>query len=148
MTFLYIGFSLSPSLVTPTVKCVKMPTIWDYIHVGRDPPKHNLQEGLFQIASQTCSILVQVNNTNNISYGNNATNVQYNNFNTASTSSSSSNNPGRPSPSTSSNRRRPDDFSDGDQDIILLPSSSDRGSTKKLFSNYRHRLSVSFNLIF
>lgn len=124
-----------------------MPTIWDYIHVGRDPPKHNLQEGLFQIASQTCSILVQVNNTNNISYGNNATNVQYNNFNTASASTSgntSSNNPGRPSTSNSSNRRRPDDFSDGDQSVILLPSSSnDRGSTKKLFSNYRHRLSVS-----
>lgn len=115
-----------------------MPTIWDYIHVGRDPPKHNLQEGLFQIASQTCSILVQVNNTNNISYGNNATNVQYNNFNTASASTSSQ-------PSTSSsNRRRPDDFSDGDQSVILLPSSSnDRGSTKKIFSNYRHRLSVS-----
>lgn len=123
-----------------------MPTIWDYIHVGRDPPKHNLQEGLFQIASQTCSILVQVNNTNNISYGNNATNVQYNNFNTASASTSSN----EPRPSTSSsNRRRPDDFGDGDQSVILLPSSSnDRGSTKKLFSNYRHRLSVSVsNLI-
>jgi hypothetical protein len=49
---------------------------WDYIHVGRsrtrngnhdddDDELHNLQEGLFQIASQTCNILVQVNNTNN-----------------------------------------------------------------------------------
>lgn len=126
-----------------------MPTIWDYIHVERDPPKHNLQEGLFQIASQTCSILVQVNNTNNISYGNNATNVQYNNFNTAtaSTSNNSQRSDG-PRPSTSSNRRKPDDFSDGDQSVILLPSSSnDRGSTKKLFSNYRHRLSVSLILI-
>lgn len=131
-----------------------MPTLWDYIHVGRDPPKHNIQEGLFQIASQTCSILVQVNNTNNISYGNNATNVQYNNFNTATASTSSnsqrsdgSNNSDRPSTS-SSNRRRPDDFSDEDQSVILLPSSSnDRGSTKKIFSNYRHRLSVSLIFI-
>lgn len=123
-----------------------MPTIWDYIHIGREPPKHNLQEGIFQIASHTCSILVQVNNTNNISYGNNATNVQYNNFNTASTSTTTSNNSERPSTSSNSNnRRRPDDFADEDQSNILLPSSSnDRGSTKKLFSNYRHRLSVRF----
>lgn len=40
---------------------------------------HNLQDGLFQIASQTCHILVQVNNTHNISYGgnNNVRNIAY-----------------------------------------------------------------------
>ncbi|XP_076245485.1 5'-3' exonuclease PLD3 isoform X2 [Calliopsis andreniformis] len=35
-------------------------------HAGR-----NLQDGLFQIASQACHILVQVNNTHNVSYGGN-----------------------------------------------------------------------------
>lgn len=49
---------------------------WDYIHLGRsrtnncdEEQAHNLQEGLFQIATQTCNILVQVNNTNNITFG-------------------------------------------------------------------------------
>ncbi|XP_017877883.1 phospholipase D3-like [Ceratina calcarata] len=43
-------------------------------HAGR-----NLQDGLFQIASQACHILVQVNNTHNVSYGgnNNVRNVAY-----------------------------------------------------------------------
>ena len=43
-------------------------------HTGR-----NLQDGLFQIASQACHILVQVNNTHNVSYGgsNNVKNVAY-----------------------------------------------------------------------
>ncbi|CAK9831259.1 5'-3' exonuclease PLD3 [Anthophora retusa] len=43
-------------------------------HVGR-----NLQDGLFQIASQACHILIQVNNTHNVSYGgnNNVKNIAY-----------------------------------------------------------------------
>nr|XP_033199250.1 phospholipase D3-like isoform X1 [Bombus vancouverensis nearcticus]XP_033199251.1 phospholipase D3-like isoform X1 [Bombus vancouverensis nearcticus]XP_033199252.1 phospholipase D3-like isoform X1 [Bombus vancouverensis nearcticus] len=43
-------------------------------HGGR-----NLQDGLFQIASQACHILVQVNNTHNVSYGgnNNVRNIAY-----------------------------------------------------------------------
>ncbi|OAD52164.1 Phospholipase D3 [Eufriesea mexicana] len=43
-------------------------------HAGR-----NLQDGLFQIASQACHILVQVNNTHNVSYGgnNNVRNIAY-----------------------------------------------------------------------
>nr|XP_034172549.1 5'-3' exonuclease PLD3-like isoform X3 [Osmia lignaria] len=43
-------------------------------HTGR-----NLQDGLFQIASQACHILVQVNNTHNVSYGgsNNVKNIAY-----------------------------------------------------------------------
>ncbi|XP_076750929.1 5'-3' exonuclease PLD3 [Xylocopa sonorina] len=43
-------------------------------HAGR-----NLQDGLFQIASQACHILVQVNNTHNVSYGgnNNVRNIVY-----------------------------------------------------------------------
>ncbi|XP_063906501.1 5'-3' exonuclease PLD3-like isoform X2 [Zophobas morio] len=54
-----------------------MPHFWDYF--GRSPPKQrNLQDGLFQIASQTCNLLVQVNNTNNISYGNGSTNIHLN----------------------------------------------------------------------
>lgn len=44
-----------------------MPSWWDYLHFNRQySNKRNLEEGLFQIASQTCNILVKVNNTNNI----------------------------------------------------------------------------------
>lgn len=60
-----------------------MPKFWEYF--GKSSPKHrNLQEGLFQIASQTCNLLVQVNNTNNISFGDNATNILSNTLETAS----------------------------------------------------------------
>lgn len=53
-----------------------MPHFWEF---GKSSPKHrNLQDGLFQIASQTCNLLVQVNNTNNISYGNNSSNIHIN----------------------------------------------------------------------
>lgn len=115
---------------------------WDYIQIGSRPPHHNLQEGLFQIASQTCSILVQVNNTNNISYGNNSTNVQYNNFTGSSSSSTatSSNNNGsqaRYSSSRSATFR--------EQSEILIPSTSFVGNTtKNLFNHYKHRLSVRY----
>lgn len=56
-----------------------MPNFWDNFGFSRQGPQthHNLQDGLFQIASQTCSILVKVNNTNNICYGNNSANVHY-----------------------------------------------------------------------
>lgn len=42
---------------------------WDYIHLGKssnydDEKAHDLQKGLFQIASQNCNILVQFNNIN------------------------------------------------------------------------------------
>lgn len=54
-----------------------MPFFWDFF--GKSPCKQRkLQDGLFQIASQTCNLLVQVNNTNNISYGNGATNIHLN----------------------------------------------------------------------
>lgn len=43
-----------------------MPSLWDYLHLNQSQNKRNLEEGLFQIASQTCNILVKVNNTNNI----------------------------------------------------------------------------------
>ncbi|KAI5646072.1 hypothetical protein NE865_01965 [Phthorimaea operculella] len=44
-----------------------MPSWWDYLQFNRQyQNKRNLEEGLFQIASQTCNILVKVNNTNNI----------------------------------------------------------------------------------
>jgi len=133
-----------------------MPNFWDYIHVGRSDdsrPHHNLQEGLFQIASQTCSILVQVNNTNNISYGNNASNIQYNNFNPGCASTSGcSTSTNRAGPSTSNTNRTKDDI-DPEQSIVLLPSSAPstsgrHNSTKNLFANYKHRLSVScFNVL-
>lgn len=47
-----------------------MPSWFDYINFNRQYRNVNkrkgLEEGLFQIASQTCNILVKVNNTNNI----------------------------------------------------------------------------------
>lgn len=135
---------------------------WDYIHFGRPEPDipedqrqyRNLQAGLMQIASQTCSILVQVNNTNNISYGNNATNVQYNNFSpkptTAGPSGSGASNRSWTGPSTSGSRAGGgrESAADEEQSVVLIPSTSlgIRGSTKNLFSHYKHRLSVSMIL--
>lgn len=117
--------------------------LWDYIHIGRPDrqPHHNLQEGLFQIASQTCSILVQVNNTNNISYGNNSSNVQYNNFaGHCSSSSSTSNSDGSQTKYSSSSRSS----TFREQSEVLIPSTSVVGNaTKNLFNHYKHRLSVS-----
>lgn len=107
-----------------------------------------------QIASQTCSILVQVNNTNNISYGNNATNVHYNNFgasasSTAGPSGGSGSQRAWNGPSTSragaSSSARDSSAADVEQSVVLIPSTSVgiRGSTKNLFTHYKHRLSVS-----
>lgn len=158
--------------------------IWDYIHFGRpsssaddddadaDRQYRNLQEGLMQIASQTCNILVQVNNTNNISYGNGATNVQYNNFSphhvafaggggggggaASSAAASSSMRGGRAAAAA--------DEADAELRDVLIPMASSaartgaagasptalglRGSTKNLLSHYRHRLSVSWAVSF
>ncbi|XP_057334123.1 5'-3' exonuclease PLD3-like isoform X1 [Microplitis mediator] len=65
---------------------------------GRENAEHsgrNLQDGLFQIASQACHILVQVNNTHNISYGgsNTVTNVAYSKYPSTSRSPSNATSP-------------------------------------------------------
>lgn len=122
---------------------------WDYIHLGRsrtdddddDQAHHNLQEGLFQIASQTCNILVQVNNTNNISLG---SNFHYNNFSESSF----------PQPSTSSagGARKTTTFFDLEQSVVLLPTKNNKAEspttpTKGRFhrlAEYKRRLSVSW----
>ncbi|KPJ14385.1 Phospholipase D3 [Papilio machaon] len=55
-----------------------MPSLWDYLHFNRQySNKRNLEEGLFQIASQTCNILVKVNNTNNINLTRNDRSDEY-----------------------------------------------------------------------
>ncbi|XP_035450354.2 5'-3' exonuclease PLD3 isoform X1 [Spodoptera frugiperda] len=55
-----------------------MPSWWDYLHFNRQyHNKRNLEEGLFQIASQTCNILVKVNNTNNINLTRNNRSDEY-----------------------------------------------------------------------
>ncbi|XP_045769348.1 5'-3' exonuclease PLD3-like isoform X1 [Maniola jurtina] len=55
-----------------------MPTWWDYLRFNRQyNNKRNLEEGLFQIASQTCNILVKVNNTNNINLTRNDRSDEY-----------------------------------------------------------------------
>lgn len=123
-------------------KCViKMPAgFWDYIHLSRsrtnddnddehDP--HNLQDGLFQIASQTCNILVQVNNTNNINFHS-----------------------GYSEPSTSTGTTRKTTFYDLEQSVVLLkstnqgkvsaPSTPTKGKFHRRLSEYKRRLSVSW----
>ena len=125
---------------------------WDYIHLGRtrtdeddddDQAHHNLQEGLFQIASQTCNILVQVNNTNNINLGSD--------FHYGSKTSSFS------EASTS----RQTAFFDMEQSVVLLqPKQQSRSSTSSSLSSsttpsrgrlsvrlseYKRRLSVSYH---
>lgn len=119
---------------------------WDYIHLSRsrtdedndDQAHHNLQEGLFQIASQTCNILVQVNNTNNINLG---SNFHYSKSDFAETS-------------TSSSTSRKTTLFDLEQSVVLLqPSHSKNLSqltpTKGRFhrlSEYKRRLSVSWHI--
>ncbi|CAG9822670.1 unnamed protein product [Phaedon cochleariae] len=96
-----------------------MPSFWDF---GRRHPKHrNLQDGLFQIASQTCSLLVQVNNTNNISYGDNSSNIHLNNLSSGSHSRTP---PADPGGSTSSDR---------EQLLVVVPPMT----TDKVVNKYR-----------
>lgn len=124
---------------------------WDYVHIGRtkvpssdedEPSMRNLQEGLFQIASQTCNILVQVNNTNNISFGP----TFYSHEQSGSSYSSSE----QPSSSTSMNSMKRTTFFDLEQSVVLLDSSKkqtiDKSPTRTRFSrlsDYKRRLSVS-----
>lgn len=124
-----------------TTKCVRnvteylvgMPSFWDYFTGGGDSGNssyqthHNLQEGLLTIASQTCNILVQVNNTNNISFGPNEPS-------TSSTSSSSSSVLLPPIITTTTTTKTT--FKNNNRRLS-------RGeSARKLFSDYKHRLSV------
>ncbi|XP_023021038.2 5'-3' exonuclease PLD3 isoform X1 [Leptinotarsa decemlineata] len=89
-----------------------MPNFWDF---GKTAPKpRNLQDGLFQIASQTCSLLVQVNNTNNISYGDNSSNINLNNLSSGSRTRSPC-----ASPRTSRNPDR-------EQLLVLIPPSTEK----------------------
>lgn len=134
---------------------------WDYIYIHRTDDEsssmgHDLQAGLLQIASQTCNILVQVNNTNNITYGDNATNVTFNQFASSSTRGPPTNNDedednyddGCPGPSSSRSRNVrvsvPSDKMDREQSRDLLSKREKfvkRNS--ELFANYKKRLSVS-----
>lgn len=119
-----------------------------YIHLGRsrtddENEHHNLQEGLFQIASQTCNILVQVNNTNNINFG---TNVHYNNY----TPTSSSTDFSVPSTSLNVSRDASSSLYDLENSVVLLqpkqsrdPAAPSKGRFQRL-SQYRRRLSVSW----
>lgn len=116
---------------------------WDYIHLGRsrtndgdEEQAHNLQEGLFQIASQTCNILVQVNNTNNI-------NLSYDGYDTKKNAHFS----GECSRSTTTKN-----IFDLEQSVVLLQPKGAKLSpptpTKVRFSRlseYKRRLSVSHN---
>lgn len=109
-----------------------MPNWWDYIHVNRsgDDSSSRLQEGLFQIATQTCSILVQVNNTN----------VTYNQCDPGPSCSRTS----APSTDVHVSMGKGDQSSlDREQSLDLLSKREKfikRNSN--VFANYKHRLSV------
>ncbi|XP_024936685.1 phospholipase D3 isoform X2 [Cephus cinctus] len=104
-------------------------------HRGR-----NLQDGLFQIASQACHILVQVNNTHNVSYGgsNHVTNVAYSKYSNAERSTTLASSSSAASASSSSRPFSRDPGGQGkDQDVVvLLPHHKSR--TPKI----RHKLST------
>lgn len=53
---------------------------WEQLGERRAPKERHVQDGLFQIASQTCSLFMQINNTNNINYGDNNANIQLNGY--------------------------------------------------------------------
>ena len=123
---------------------------WDYIHLGRssttnnindDDQAHNLQEGLFQIATQTCNILVQVN-TNNINLGSN--------FNFKDFEASQGSAFGESSRSRDVATKKA--LFDLEQSVVLLQAKSGKiptTPTKVRFSRlseYKRRLSVSNNL--
>lgn len=103
-------------------------------HTGR-----NLQDGLFQIASQACHILVQVNNTHNVSYGgsNNVNNIAYSKYSMAggsTTPTTSSSTKG-----TTSDKTYPKYAESRDKDqnvVVLLPHRKNR--TPRL----KHKLST------
>jgi hypothetical protein len=123
---------------------------WDYIHLGKsrttnngsdddeDNQGHNLQQGLFQIATQTCNILVQVNNTNNINLG---SDFNYKDFDANKYGESSR---------IATNKA----LFDLEQSVVLLQAKAGKAPstpTKVRFSRlseYKRRLSVSLTIFF
>lgn len=116
-------------------KAVKMPSgFWDYIHLGKssnydDEKAHDLQKGLFQIATQNCNILVQFNNIN-LGYDDSNTNKSAHYGGESSTQKN---------------------LFDLEQSVVLLqpkgvklsPSSTPTKVRFSRFSEYKRRLSVS-----
>lgn len=131
--------------------------------INSSQSNHNLQEGLFQIATHTCSLLVQVNNTNNISFSridetnpNIEGNVQCTNFTTTTSTSTSATarrgniittrTPVTTTTASASTSAATNSRSARDQDqlVVLLPQQAKNGGkTSSGFGKYRHRLSVS-----
>lgn len=111
-----------------------MTRFWEFF--GRDAPHEhhrNLQDGLFQIASQTCSLLVQVNNTNNISYGHHSTNIQWNSLQTLHPVP-----PPRPSSRKHSEQDR-------EQLLVLIPPHGKNAAKFKGSVSKKPKLGVSQN---
>lgn len=106
-----------------------MTRFWDFFGNREPQHHHNLQDGLFQIASQTCSLLVQVNNTNNISYGHHATNIQCNSLQ---------------SPLAASSRTSRKHNQDQEQLLVLIPPSGKNVKFKPPPVSKKTRLGVSF----
>ncbi|OXU24625.1 hypothetical protein TSAR_006065 [Trichomalopsis sarcophagae] len=96
-------------------------------HTGR-----NLQDGLFQIASQACHILVQVNNTHNVSYGgsNRVTNVAYSKYSggegSTSLSSPATSPPSAPASGVYTKNVGTDPLLKDQDVVVLLPQRKSR----------------------
>ncbi|XP_070164828.1 5'-3' exonuclease PLD3 [Polyergus mexicanus] len=103
-------------------------------HTGR-----NLQDGLFQIASQACHILVQVNNTHNVSYGgsNNVNNIAYSKYSTAGGSTAPTTSLSTKGTTVDKTYPKYAEPRDKDQDVVvLLPHRKNRAPRLK------HKLST------
>lgn len=125
-----------------------MPHFWDYYFSKGDgtassssasssSTHRNLQDGLFQIATQTCNLLVQVNNTNNISYGGNSMNISCNSI---------------PSPSSINHANNTTDGNlsqEQEQLLVLIPPVNGKGGArfKQTGTIKRPRLSVSITVL-
>nr|CAH7728067.1 unnamed protein product [Callosobruchus chinensis] len=115
-----------------------MPHFWDF---GRShKPPRNLQDGLFQIASQTCSLLVQVNNTNNISYGNNSRTMHFNSMSTSGMGGPSGDMGSSTSMGTGARSRTPGPSArDGDREqlLVLIPPTTSTGGIGERNCKYK-----------
>ncbi|VEN41564.1 unnamed protein product, partial [Callosobruchus maculatus] len=115
-----------------------MPHFWDF---GRShKPPRNLQDGLFQIASQTCSLLVQVNNTNNISYGNNSRTMHFNSMSTSGLGGPSGGMGSSTAMGTGARSRTPGPSArDGDREqlLVLIPPTTSTGGIGERNCKYK-----------
>ncbi|XP_066259189.1 5'-3' exonuclease PLD3-like isoform X1 [Euwallacea similis] len=89
---------------------------WEQLSDRRQAKQRHIEDGLFQIASQTCSLFLQINNTNNINYGDNNSNIQLNGAGSSFREPQFPSQSARAKPSTDSRSE-----SDREQLVVLIP---------------------------